>query len=201
MVTTVDGNWCFVKKFVGNKLRAFSYKVKRDKCYLVPGECDKFSSHTLYKAYESDDEEGGHEAKPPEPVKVPQVLTSPSEVSILLALPELSTGSESIDTMQLETGIDLSEASHDLNIQPQASGAVITPQTSTRLKRQTKRPKYLEDYVLGYKAVMLGLKHNLNCTCKMFPLYIMFIGLLVAIVRAPRGLGDLGRVAIYFSGS
>ena len=112
------------------------------------GECDKFSSHTHYKAYESEDEEGGHEAKPPEPAKVAPVLTNPSEAPILLALPEPSTSSESLDTMQLETGIDLSDASHDLNPQPQASEAVITPQTSTRPKRQTKRPKYLEDYVL-----------------------------------------------------
>ena len=148
LVTSVDGDWCFVKKFVGNQLRASSYKVKRDECYLVLGECDKFSSHTLYKAYESEDEEGGHEAKPPEPAKVPPVLTNPSEAPILLALPEPSTSSESLDTMQLETGIDLSDASHDLNPQPQASEAVITPQTSTRPKRQTKRPKYLEDYVL-----------------------------------------------------
>ena len=85
LVTSVDGDWCFVKKFVGNQLRASSYNVKHDECYLVPGECDKFSSHTLYKAYESEDEEGGHEAKPPEPAKVPPVLTSPSEAPILLA--------------------------------------------------------------------------------------------------------------------
>ena len=58
-----------------------------------------------HKAYESENEEGGHEAKPPEPAKVPLVLTNHSEAPILLALPELSTSSEFIDTLQLETGI------------------------------------------------------------------------------------------------
>ncbi|MCG7876681.1 MAG: RNase H-like domain-containing protein [Candidatus Thiodiazotropha endolucinida] len=38
LVVSVDGEWCFVKKFVGNTLRASSYKVKISECYRVPAD-------------------------------------------------------------------------------------------------------------------------------------------------------------------
>ena len=37
-VVSVDGEWCFVKKFSGNQLSSSSYKVKREECYLVPND-------------------------------------------------------------------------------------------------------------------------------------------------------------------
>ena len=35
LVVSIDGEWCFIKKFSGNQLRSSSYKVKREECYLV----------------------------------------------------------------------------------------------------------------------------------------------------------------------
>ena len=36
LVVSINGEWCFVKKFSGNQLRASSYKVKLSECYRVP---------------------------------------------------------------------------------------------------------------------------------------------------------------------
>ena len=74
LVTSVDGNWCFVKKFVGNQLRANSYKIKCDECYLVPNECANFSSRKPYESYESGDED--EVICPPEPTTIPPILTA-----------------------------------------------------------------------------------------------------------------------------
>ncbi|CAC5420676.1 unnamed protein product [Mytilus coruscus] len=35
LVVARDGEWCFIKKFSGNQLRASSYKVKLSECYKV----------------------------------------------------------------------------------------------------------------------------------------------------------------------
>ncbi|CAC5401565.1 unnamed protein product [Mytilus coruscus] len=35
IVVALDGEWCFIKKFSGNQLRASSYKVKISECYKV----------------------------------------------------------------------------------------------------------------------------------------------------------------------
>ena len=72
LVTSVDGQWCVVKKFVGNQLRANSYKIKCDECYLVPNECASFSSRRLYEAHESGDEDEVISA--PEPTSIQNLL-------------------------------------------------------------------------------------------------------------------------------
>ena len=74
-MTSVDGQWCVVKKFVGNQLRANSYKIKCDECYLVPNECASFSSRRPYEADESEDENEVISA--PEPTSIPPILTKP----------------------------------------------------------------------------------------------------------------------------
>ena len=42
LVVSIDGEWCFIKKFSGNQLRISSYKVKREECYLVPNDYSSF---------------------------------------------------------------------------------------------------------------------------------------------------------------
>ena len=36
IVVNIDGDWCNIKKFIGNQLRATSYKVKVSECFRVP---------------------------------------------------------------------------------------------------------------------------------------------------------------------
>lgn len=38
LVVSIDGDWCFIEKCVGNQLRAISYKVKCSGCYHVESE-------------------------------------------------------------------------------------------------------------------------------------------------------------------
>ena len=43
LVVSIDGEWCFIKKFSGNQLRPSLYKVKREECYLFPNDYSSFS--------------------------------------------------------------------------------------------------------------------------------------------------------------
>lgn len=39
LIVTVDGEWCYIKTFTFNQLRAISYKVKLKECYKVLSDC------------------------------------------------------------------------------------------------------------------------------------------------------------------
>ena len=114
------------------------------------------SYSNTYKAYESEDDEGDSEAQspvpePPEPAKIPPVLSDPAEAPILLALPEYPPDSNYLDTShaQPEGDINVPEVSHDHTHKlPDSDAGTITPNPSVRPRRQTKRPKYLDDYVI-----------------------------------------------------
>ena len=82
LVVSVDGEWCFVKKFSGNQLRSSSYKVKREECYLVPNDFSSLSHHHI-TTKSTDDEDGDTQytksAPPPKVVDVPNILIHPVE--------------------------------------------------------------------------------------------------------------------------
>ena len=149
LVVSIDGEWCFIKKFSGNQLRSSSYKVKREECYLVPN--DYFPSpHPHIKTDSTDDEDDDIQyTKPPPPPKVvdvPNILIHPVEDTpqpvqennhnqydypVIIASPhEIATDSQP----------DISTNSPD-HTQAQAP-------VSSRPRREIKPPKYLEDYVL-----------------------------------------------------
>ena len=56
LVTSLDEKWCYLRKFVGETLRANTYKVKRCEVYKVPSDplLDAQPSHTLDSDAESD---------------------------------------------------------------------------------------------------------------------------------------------------
>ena len=97
-----DGEWCNVKKFSGNQLRATSYKVQVSECYRVPSE--KMPSRLL-ECCDSDQESENECESIPEQrgfaiPSVPPVLTQPEVlpdivecVPILISEPALPTGS------------------------------------------------------------------------------------------------------------
>ena len=137
LVTSVDGQWCVVKKFVGNQLCANSYKIKCDECYLVPNECASFSSHRPFEAHESGDED--EVISPPDPKILPPILIKPfvntpiidpqantTEAPILLGLPELSLN----QVLLLHC--------------PRLTLMILN---TSRPRRESGRPKYLDDYV------------------------------------------------------
>ena len=47
LIVSVDGTWCFIRKFSGSQLRASSYKVKLKECYRVPEHRFQPVNHTV----------------------------------------------------------------------------------------------------------------------------------------------------------
>ena len=55
LVTSNDGEWCLIKKFVGNTLRAMNYKVKPTEIYKVPGDPYVTTNSTRRKEADPDE--------------------------------------------------------------------------------------------------------------------------------------------------
>ena len=150
LIVSIDGKWCFIKKFSWNQLRSSSYKVKRDECYLVPNDYSSSSHSQIKTDYSTDDKDNDIQytnSSPPPAVDIPNALTNPVEdipvqansprndeqynYPIIIASPtEIATDNQpAINTHS----IDHTEV-----------------QSSTRSipRRKIKRPKYLDDYVL-----------------------------------------------------
>jgi len=78
LVVSVDGEWCYIRKFTGAQLRSSSYKVKLSDCYTVPGY-----SHSHVPSTHFEDES----CEVTDPVRAPiqeeprSPLTVPLEIS------------------------------------------------------------------------------------------------------------------------
>ena len=70
LVVSLEGEWCFVKKFTGNQLRSSSYKVKLDECYKVPTQVQTYINRPVYNL-DSDTEEYLETSKTPAPEPPP----------------------------------------------------------------------------------------------------------------------------------
>lgn len=150
LVVSTDGDWCFIKKFTGNQLRSTSYKVKRDECYLVPKERPSNSyPQTRYNNLTDDEDDDMlyTNAPPPPSVVVPDVLTTPEG-----GPPVQMDNTHS--TEQYDYPIILAAPTEDtIDCQPTSDTQstnithVQTPAES-RPRREIKRPKYLDDYIL-----------------------------------------------------
>lgn len=83
LVVSVDGDWCFIKKFVGSQLRATSYKVKCSECYRVESEIKTSIGGSGDSECEDDIEVSVQSPKCvpcfPNPECVPPVLSLPSD--------------------------------------------------------------------------------------------------------------------------
>lgn len=144
LVVSSDGEWCFIKKFTGNQLRASSYKVKCTECYLVESDF----SHSLPRSsnsIDSDDEEEGYfqprDTNPPVPAEIPPVLISvPDDIHEVAA--DHDTNQPSASEPAVHVPSTLPQANRDVSSPPvHGSGEHARP------KRARKLPKYLEDYV------------------------------------------------------
>ena len=54
IIVSIDGEWCFIKKFSGSQLRATSYKVKLAECYAVPHTLPPPSYHSVVPTLDDD---------------------------------------------------------------------------------------------------------------------------------------------------
>jgi hypothetical protein len=78
LVTSSEGTWCNIRKFIGSQLRKTSYRVKMSECYKIP-DVTKLSHHAPQHDY-SDDESSTptHHSAPPDLPEVPQEIATPA---------------------------------------------------------------------------------------------------------------------------
>jgi len=57
LVTSTDGTWCQVRKFVGSQLWSTTYRIKKAECYKVPMDASPLSNHTRSARFDNNDED------------------------------------------------------------------------------------------------------------------------------------------------
>lgn len=173
LVISIEGEWCLVKKFAGNQLRTTSYKVKCNECYLVPNQVpakslSRFQSHVSENEQEDfvhteelSPKPGVTAVLPPEPEKIPPTLTRPfNENTPECYIPESSEIPDNpIDLNITSQGClqstPLNSTDPDPCVGSSDQKAVDKGSDSngslgqSRPRRDIKRPKYLDDYVLS----------------------------------------------------
>ena len=166
LVASLDNEWCFLRKFVGNQLRNNAYRVHRSDCYKVPSNdthsCSakpresklRFpSSAQAYLPFQvddttphrNDDPDTGAPEAPPVPVEITEPLHSPP------ATPIDTSVITPIENAQVLPEMDLpnTENSTTPNVSPlQPDLAVHEPTARYNPPRLRQPPRYLNDYEL-----------------------------------------------------
>jgi hypothetical protein len=153
LVSSVDSEWCFLRKFVGNQLRQHAYKVHKNDCFKIPttvhsrspsdvGRLTKSSEVILQPFGEDNVDVNLGPAAPPVPAEITEPLQpdfgsleSGAQVQPPPAEPPVPTG----EIASLDEPDDPHE--HD-------GVAMPTPPAlpSSRPPRARRPPKYLQDY-------------------------------------------------------
>ena len=166
LVTMVEDKWCHLRKFVGDTLRASSYKVKRSEIYKVPSDSllDVTALHTAESDSESDMLEETHNPMcesniPPRVVDLPKRSGETSKCPPANAVPpqEMSQASRSAEftdssksstpaaqPLMQSAHTPLSQSSAHLPAPPNVQVSVPPTRRSTRLR---KPPAHLHEYV------------------------------------------------------
>jgi len=153
IVTSIDGQWCNIRKFTGSQLRASSYKVKLVECYAVPPY--KFRDNVSRRCDSTDDHFDVIEDTVP-------AETVPTIESFEMTNPMASAPYDpaSNDTTNMSTECDSSSSSpmpHDpasvdaTNMSTECvSGSPPSYDTvDHRPSRTRKLPKRFDDYFMG----------------------------------------------------
>ena len=168
LVTTVDGTWCNIRKFIGSQLRSTSYRVKMSECFKVPGhpETQALAYRRPSSADLPEDEVVCHE-KPPDPPFIPPELSTPADQDLLpphdnhgSVSPATATDPPSCDVDQ-SPSLELIRTSPQYGLSNPGDKYQDTPITSSadpeinpplltqrQSSRQRKTPGYLKDFVL-----------------------------------------------------
>ena len=132
IIVSIDGDWCFIKKFVGNQLRATSYKVKLSECYRVHSD---IQSHNFTSAQGEDDTDVMDNVESfYEPTSIPTLLSVPLE------------NFEATSTNMTDPN-DLPDTTEHNMIQQDAELEQPPPSQRTS-QRPRKLPGHLKDFVL-----------------------------------------------------
>jgi len=170
LVTTVEGAWCCIRKFVGAQLRNTSYRVRRTDCYKVP-------AYNFNSLASSSDDLASDEELPcvPTPVTLPRpslpdnsvvsntteplIPSRPPDIPSLISMPEQQPAViEPLETT-LPTDVELSNtpslgAAESEAVQVSSfdshDNEPVSPVSPVPLRRPTRTrrpPSYLQDYI------------------------------------------------------
>lgn len=153
LVTSVDGDWCNIRKFAGSQLRRSSYRVKQSECFNVPPAVPKDCSHHKYSAspeYSSDHLSEDDEATPPPcPVLPPPAPPPiPTDIAETSYEPHPTATYEPPPCTPIETPSPI--ASTIPTPEPEPPSASPSTSTKDRPKRLKQTPAYLSDYELDF---------------------------------------------------
>ncbi|CAG2243730.1 unnamed protein product [Mytilus edulis] len=141
VVVARDGEWCFIKKFSGNQLRASSYKVKLSECYKVlntiSAQQNPRYSQNVYN--EESDSDGHDEDSLPGPIRdLPPERAEPPPILIC----------ENIDDVE---NLDEPTAQHDNSLEHDLTlSNSSTEQDNKRVLRkrsELKTPARFKDFI------------------------------------------------------
>ena len=79
LVTTVEGTFCNVRKFIGPQLRSTSYSIKKSECYHFPGDLSETHSPQRPDDASGDEEDPLSQNTPPTPPKIPCAISLPAD--------------------------------------------------------------------------------------------------------------------------
>lgn len=139
LVVSADGEWCQIRKFVGNQLRQSSYKVKRSECYLFPPTMLNLQYTSDSESEEEEPIEVSHH-QDSQPKKLPSYPDNipPTPLEIMSPLPHTYANEDnSIDP-------DVPEAPLDPPENPPCSTSQLP--TSTRPQRTKRLPSRFKDF-------------------------------------------------------
>lgn len=145
IVTSINGEWCFIKKFSGKQLRASSYKVKLSECFLVS---NTITDNVKLSEFPCDKDDNDNDIEdintigdnnttyvPTTPVVPPLLYHPPGEYNDM-ANEDAFTNSDEVTVDNLPAFHGFTEVDNqNKEEKPRSSG------------RERRPPKHLQDYV------------------------------------------------------
>ena len=129
IIVSIDGEWCFIKKFSGSQLRATSYKVKLVECYAVPHTLPTPSYQSVVPLDDDECEEIAEQPQPgQQPSAPPDLLRPPS--------PDPSASTPHHTERQDDTSSSATDP------------IPIPVPSQPRPQRARRPPAYLQEYIL-----------------------------------------------------
>ena len=154
IVVSLDGDWCFIRKFAGSQLRASSYKVRCCDCYVVPSNLPESNVPTDSNTLHDEDDDVIH---PPLELVVPPkygAMLSALSTSFPdnIPVPELTIHPPAACPPDISHGREAQPPPPPQD-HPPSKQTLPIPATSPELRRSdrtTTRPKHLSDFVTDF---------------------------------------------------
>ena len=131
IIVSIEGEWCFIKKFSGSQLRATSYKVKLAECYTVPHTLPPPSYQSVVPTLDEDEcVEIPEQPQPCQGPSAPPDLLRPPNPDPPVSTPDQAEQHE--DSTPLET-----------------DRVPVSSSCEPRPQRARRSPAYLQEYILN----------------------------------------------------